>query len=135
MDPKRVAKDTARAVQNYLTYQAVRIAINQLTETNPGLAIWLRQFSAGNNFQQAEIYLEELLKENKELGLRILSVRQHLAEEIMEFMPEMVQTNIRQANTEHRRELLERMTQSPPTLPTNTAESTHPELDSNEHLD
>ena len=135
MDPKRVAKDTARAVQNYLTYQAVRIAINQLTETNPGLAIWLRQFSAGNNFQQAEIYLEELLKENKELGLRILTVRQHLAEEIMEFMPEMVQTNIRQANTEHRRELLERMTQSPPTLPTNPAESTHPELNSNEHSD
>lgn len=135
MDPKRVAKDTASAVQNYLTYQAVRIAIDQLTETNPGLAIWLRQFSAGNNFQKAETYLEELLKENKELGLRILSVRQHLAEEIMEFMPEMVQTNIRQANTEHRRELLERMTQSPPTAPTNPAESTHPELDANDRSD
>ena len=135
MDPKRVAKDTAVAVQNYLTYQAVRIAINQLTETNPGRAIWLRQFSAGNNFQESEIYLEELLKENKELGLRIMTVRQHLAEEIMEFMPEMVQTNIRQANMEHRRELLERMTQSPPTTPTNTEESTHPELDSNEHSD
>ncbi|NER37955.1 MAG: RbcX chaperonin protein [Oscillatoria sp. SIO1A7] len=135
MDPKRVAKDTAVAVQNYLTYQAVRIAINQLTETNPGLAIWLRQFSAGNNFQQSEMYLEGLLKENKELGLRIMTIRQHLAEEIMEFMPEMVQTNIRQANMEHRRELLERMTQSPPIISSNPAESTHPELDANEHSD
>jgi RbcX protein len=135
MNPKWVAKQTAKAVQNYLTYQAVLIAIDQLSETNPGLAIWLRQHSANNNFQEGETYIEGLLLENKELGLRIMTVREDLAETALEFLVEKVRGNIHQANLEHRRQLLERMTQSAPPTSSPPADPSHPELDLNEPTD
>jgi hypothetical protein len=112
MDHKQIANNTARVVQSYLTYQAVCAIIDQLTETNPGQAIWLTEFSAGNKLQNAEVYLAELMGENKELVLRILTVRQHLAESVLEFIPEMVNTGIIQANMQHRCQLLERLTQT-----------------------
>lgn len=46
-----------------------------------------------------------------ELALRIMTVREHIAEEITEFLPEMVRTGIQQANMEKRRQHLERITQ------------------------
>jgi len=53
------------------------------------------------------------MNENKEMVLRILTVRQDLAENILDILPEMVNTGIVQANIEHRRKLLERLTSSP----------------------
>ncbi|MDJ0563387.1 MAG: chaperonin family protein RbcX, partial [Microcystis sp. M49629_WE12] len=35
MYPKKVVQDTAKVLQSYLTYQAVRTIIDQLSETNP----------------------------------------------------------------------------------------------------
>ncbi len=113
MYPKKVAQDTAKVLQSYLTYQAVCTIINQLTETNPGKAIWLRQYSDVNKIQDGEAYLEKLMSEDKELVMRIMKVREHLGEQVLEFLPEMVITGIKQANLEHRRRLLERLTQSP----------------------
>ncbi len=112
MSYKQVVKDTAKVLQGYLTYQAVKIIIEQPTETNPGLAIWLREFSNRNSIQDSDNYLSALVKENKELVLRILTVRKDIAERTMEFLPEMVKTNIEQSNIEHRRYLLERLTQT-----------------------
>jgi hypothetical protein len=108
---KQVAKETAKVVQSYLTYQAVRTIINQLTQTNPSQAIWLSQYSDKAKIQDGENYLDGLMSENKELMLRILTVREDLAKQVLEFLPEMVQTNISQSNVEHRRNLLERLTQ------------------------
>jgi hypothetical protein len=45
------------------------------------------------------------------LGFRILTVREHLANEVCEFLPEMVRTGILQSNLQLRCEQLERMTQ------------------------
>jgi len=112
MDYKKIAQETGKMVQNYLTYQAVRLIIDQLTETNPGQAIWLQEFSAGNRFQNAENYLAELMQENKELVLRILTVREDMATDIMEFIPEMVCSGIAQANMQQRCQLLERLTKT-----------------------
>nr|AZB51358.1 chaperonin-like protein [Nostoc sp. 'cyanobiont of Peltigera retifoveata'] len=39
-----------------------------------------------------------------------MTVREHIAEEIAEFLPEMVRTGIQQANMEQRRQHLERIT-------------------------
>lgn len=135
MNPKWVAQQTAKTVQNYLTYQAVLIAIDQLNETNPGLAIWLRQHSANNNFQDAETYIEGLLLENKELGLRIMTVRESLSETALEFIAEKVRDQIQKANLEHRRNLLERMTQSAPPTSSTPQEPSHTESDVNEPTD
>lgn len=117
MYPKKVAQDTAQVLQSYLTYQAVRTIIEQLSETNPTLAIWLSQYTSTHSIQNGEAYLEGLITDNKELMLRILTVREHLAQEILEFLPEMVKSGISKANMEHRRQLLERLTQTeqPPT--------------------
>jgi DNA-binding TFAR19-related protein (PDSD5 family) len=112
MEYKQVAKDTAKVLQSYLTYQAVRIIVDQLQETNPGQAIWLSHYSDRTKVQDSENYINNLISENKELVLRILTVRQDLAEQVLEFLPEMVTTGIIQANTEHRRHLLERLTQT-----------------------
>ena len=113
MYPKKIANETVEVIQNYLTYQAVRLIIDQLSETNPKKGIWLRQYASTQNIQKGEAFIEGLMAEDKELVLRILKVREYLASEVMEFMPQMVRHNINQANVEHRRQLLERLTCSP----------------------
>jgi hypothetical protein len=47
MDLKRVAKNTAKTLISYLTYQALRIVLEQLGETDPPQALWLHAFSQG----------------------------------------------------------------------------------------
>lgn len=111
MDLKTISKNTAKTIVSYLTYQAVRVVIAQLRETNPPLCSWLHQFSAVDKIQDGEAYVQELLTVNQDLAFRIMTVRAHLAEEVMDFMPEMVQTTIQQANIEHRKHYLERITQ------------------------
>ncbi len=130
MQPKDIVRDTAKVVQNYLTYQAVKLIIDQLTETNPGEAIWLRQYSSGGKLQDGEKYIEGLMSElqGKHLVMRILTVRDNLAEQVLEYIPEMVSSSIKQANLEHRRRLLERLTQSSP-------QADNTELDAKESSD
>jgi RbcX protein len=132
MYPKKIAEDTAKVLQSYLTYQAVRTIVDQLSETNPTLAIWLRQYTSTNNIQNGEAYLEGLMLQNKELLLRILTVREHLAETVLDFLPEMVRTSINEANVEHRRHLLERLTQSQSPDSTTDIDNSDRELDINE---
>lgn len=111
MDLKRIAKDTAKTLISYLTYQALRTVLEQLRETDPPQALWLHNFSSRNSIQDGEAFLRALLREKQELAFRIMTVRQHLAEEVTEFLPEMVRTGIQQSNMEHRRQHLERITQ------------------------
>jgi len=111
MDLKQIAKDTAKTLSSYLTYQAVRIVLAQLSETNPPLALWLHRFSSTDKIQDGEAYIQNLLREKQDLALRIMTVREHLAQEVADFLPEMVRAEIQQANMEHRRQHLERITQ------------------------
>lgn len=111
MNIKQIAKDTAKTLQSYLTYQAVKTVLAQLSETNPPLSFWLHRFSAKDKIQDGEAYIEELFRESPDLALRIMTVREHLAEEVTEYLPEMVSVGITQANMEHRRKHLERITQ------------------------
>ncbi len=110
MNIKQIAKDTAKTLSSYLTYQALRTVLAQISETNPPLALWLQRFSA-DKVQDGEAYIQELFKEKPDLALRIMIVREHISEEVTEFLPEMVRTGIQQANMEHRRQHLERITQ------------------------
>jgi len=132
MDLKQVAKDTAKVLSSYLTYQAVRIILGQLTETNPPLAYWLSNFSGKDKIQDGEAYLQELLKQKQDLAFRVMTVRQHLAEEMTDFLPEMVRASIQQANMDHRRQHLERLTQltvSDPYPPPDQPTDSEPNLD------
>lgn len=88
MYPEKIAQETAKVLQSYLTYQAVRTIIAQLSETNPTQAIWLSQYSSTNKIQDGEVYLNELMSEDKEMVLRIMTVREHLAETVLDFLPE-----------------------------------------------
>lgn len=111
MDLRQIAKETATVLSSYLTYQAVRTINAQLRETNPALSIWFNQFSTTTTIQDGEAYLQSLLQVNPELAFRVMTVRQHLAEDVLEFLPEMVNDKIQQANIDHRRRHLERITQ------------------------
>lgn len=139
MDHKRVAKDTAQVLISYLTYQAAKTVVKQLYETNPGLGIWLTEFSSTDRIQDGEVYLQALMQQKPELALRLMTVREHLAEEVVEFLPEMVKTGIQEKNVDHRRRLLERMTQMQPQEPSTSETSTEsenpPELDIEEPSD
>lgn len=137
MHPRDIARDTAKVIQNYLTYEAVKTVLGQLTETNPGEAIWLRQYSSGGKLQDGEAYLEEMMSDprGKELALRIMTVRQSIAEQVLEFLPEMVSTEIKQANLLHRRNLLERLTQVQSETATNSVDNSESELDTQEPSD
>jgi RbcX protein len=131
MNLKQIAKDTAKTLQSYLTYQALRTVLAQLGETNPPLELWLHNFSAGK-IQNGESYIEQLLREKPDLALRIMTVREHIAEEIAEFLPEMVRTGIQQANMEQRRQHLERITRidaSNPSLQSEQQATSDPNLD------
>ena len=111
MDLKQIAKDTAKTLSSYLTYQAVRTVLAQLSETNPPLALWLHRFSSTEKIQDGEAYIQNLFREKPDLALRIMTVREHLAQEVGDLLPEMVRDGIQQANVEHRRQHLERITQ------------------------
>ena len=114
MQPKDIAKDTAKVVQNFLTYKAVQLVIAQLAETNPKESIWLRQYSSGGKLRDAEAYITEImsLPRGKELALRIMTVRESIAEQTLEFLPEIVTSGVKKDNLAHRRHLLERLTYS-----------------------
>ncbi len=131
MNLKQIAKDTANTLQRYLTYQALKTVLAQLDETNPPLKFWLHNFSA-DKIQDGESYIEQLFREKPDLALRIMTVREHIAEEITEFLPEMVRTGIQQANMEQRRQHLERITQldlSNPSLQPEQQVTSDPNLD------
>ena len=132
MNTKQIAKDTAKILQSYLTYQAVRTVSAQINETNPYVAAWLHRFSTKERIQDGELYIEQLFLEKPELALRIMTVRQHLAEEVTEFLPEMVSTGIMQANMEHRRQHLERITQLDLSNPSTDEESNSADSSSDE---
>jgi hypothetical protein len=132
MDLKQIAKDTAKTLQSYLTYQAVRTVSAQISETNPPLALWLHRFSSTDKIQDGEAYIQNLFREKPDLALRIMIVREHLAQEVADLLPEMVRTGIQQANVEHRRQHLERLTQLDLQNPSPNSEqqaSSEPNLD------
>jgi len=131
MDLKQIAKDTVKTLSSYLTYQAVRTVLTQLGETNPPLAFWLHNFSA-DKIQDGEAYIQSLFQEKPDLALRIMTVREHIATEVSDFLPEMIRTGIQQANTEHRRQHLERITQLNMSIPSSESEepaTSDPNLD------
>ncbi|QZZ19451.1 chaperonin family protein RbcX [Leptothermofonsia sichuanensis E412] len=115
MDLKQIAKDTTRTLISYMTYQALRVVLAQLDETEPKRAYWLRQFSYQVSIQNGEAFLEALFQEEQRLAFRLLTVREHIAEEIADYLPEMLRTGIQQANLQQRTRQLERMTQLDPT--------------------
>ncbi|WP_310486795.1 chaperonin family protein RbcX [Chamaesiphon sp. VAR_69_metabat_338] len=128
MDRKQVAKATTKVISSYLTYQAVQTVLAQLTETNPPLALWLRGFSGQQILQDGEVYLLALLGQNQELAFRIMSVREHLVEEIMEDLPEMVLHDIKLKNSQHRKQQLEKLSQLSITEPNSNSESSSEQL-------
>lgn len=128
MDLRQIAKDTTKTLISYLTYQAVRTVITQLREMDPPRAMWLQQFSGKERIQDGEAYLQALFHEQQDLAFRILTVREHMAEEIADYLPEMLRSTVRQSNMEQRRQQLERMTQmnldpASPSEPSQTADS------------
>ncbi|NJK59182.1 MAG: RbcX chaperonin protein [Oscillatoriales cyanobacterium SM2_1_8] len=98
MDIKSIVKRTGQTLSSYLTYEAMRAVVDQLRETDPPRAHWLASFSSSGNLQDGEAYLQELLRANRDLAFRIMTVRQHLAEEVLDFLPERVGAAIAEAN-------------------------------------
>jgi hypothetical protein len=111
MDIKAVAKNSTSVLASYLTYQAMRTVLAQLSENNPPLAQWLHDFSDKSVLQDGEAYLKSLMAVDQALALRIMTVREHLTEEVVDELPEMVRRWIAQQNMEHRRQQLEKLTQ------------------------
>jgi hypothetical protein len=122
MDLKQIAKDTSKTLISYLTYQALRVVMAQLDETEPKRAYWLRQFTERESIQNGEAYLHALFKEEQRLAFRILTVREHIAEQVADYLPEMLRTGVQQANMQQRTQQLERMTQID-----STSSDSHPE--------
>nr|AVY53734.1 chaperonin-like protein component RbcX [Leptolyngbyaceae cyanobacterium WOS-LAB06] len=122
MDLKQIAKDTTKTLISYMTYQALRVVLAQLDETEPKRAYWLRQFSYRVSIQNGEAFLESLFQEEQRLAFRLLTVREHIAEEVADYLPEMLRSGIQQANLQQRTQQLERMTQIDPAMV-----SDHPE--------
>ncbi|MDX1978571.1 MAG: chaperonin family protein RbcX [Pseudanabaenaceae cyanobacterium bins.68] len=109
MNINQVVKATARTLVSYLTYEAMRVVVDQLTETNPPLSLWLRGFSPTGKLQDGEQYIQELLLADQELAFRIMTVREHLAEQIADLLPEITLTEVKASNIKLRSQHLERL--------------------------
>jgi hypothetical protein len=109
MDIKGVAKATTKTLISYLTYEAMRIVAMQLDQTNPPLAHWLRSFSSTGKLQDGDAYLQEMLQSKQEVAFRLMTVRLHLAQEISEFLPEMLRSGMEESNTRLRCDHLDRL--------------------------
>jgi len=109
MDLKQLAKATTKTLSSYLTYEAMRIVVAQLRETNPPQAIWLSGFSSTGKVQDGEAYIQELLLVDQDMAFRIMTVRQHIADEVLDFLPEMTRTGIQESNMKLRCQHLERI--------------------------
>ncbi|GAP97219.1 RuBisCO chaperone RbcX [Leptolyngbya sp. NIES-2104] len=125
MDLKRIAKDTSKTLISYLTYQAVRVVYAQLDETDPKKAYWLHKFSSRESITDGEAFMEAMFRERQDLAFRILTVREHLAEEIADVLPEMLRSSMQQSNMEQRRKQLERMTQVDLTIESQDSDPDH----------
>jgi hypothetical protein len=122
MNLKQIAKDTTKTLISYLTYRALKVVFEQLDETDPKRSYRLHQFAARVSVQDGEKFLRELFSEDQELAFRLLTVREHLAIELAEFLPEMLKSSMQQANMEQRKQQLERMTQLTLGGPNSTSE-------------
>lgn len=85
--------------------------MHQLRELDPPCGYWFNAFATNHDLQNGEAFIAALLEERADLAIRVMTVRQHLADEIAEYLPEMLVSNIQQANMNHRRTHLERITQ------------------------
>jgi hypothetical protein len=111
MDLKQIAKDTTKTLVSYLTYQSLKVVFEQLDETDPKRSYKLHQFASRVGVSDGEKLVRELFREDQELAFRLLTVREHVVEELADYLPEMLRTSMQQANMEQRREQLQRMTQ------------------------
>lgn len=135
MNAKDLTRAAAQALQTYLTFQAVKVMLEQLEETNPSQAIWLRQYTLEHPIRDDAVFLGGLMQERKDLVFRILTVRSEIAEAILEFLPELVRSNIAQSNVELRRLMLERLTQTSEPSSNSEGAVSHPELDNHPDRD
>jgi RbcX protein len=111
MDLKQIADDTTKTLISYLTYRAVRVVYEQLDETEPKRAYWLHQFASRESIKDGELFMQKLFQERQDLAFRILTVRETIAEELADQLPELLRSAMSQVNVTQRREQLERMTQ------------------------
>ncbi len=109
MDIKRSTKSISSMLINFLTYEAVKTVSEQLQETDRLKALWFNQFSTREKIQNGELYIKELLEVHQDLAFRIMTVREHLANEILDFLPEMTRTGIQQSNMQLRCQHLDRL--------------------------
>lgn len=112
MELRRIARETCDTLVNYLTYQAVRVVLSQVKETNPALYVWLQEFTQDYSFQRSEEYLRALYREKPELALRMMTVRSDLVDDIADALPEMSRSSVEQSNMNLRRHMLEHLTQT-----------------------
>ena len=120
MDLKKIANDTTKTLVSYLTYQAVKVVYEQLDEMEPKRAYWLHQFASSESIKDGDRFIEALFRERPDLAFRILTVREALMDGIVDFLPDMLRSQMSQANLKQRSQQLERMTQV-------STEGNHPE--------
>ncbi len=109
MDIKRSTKSISSMLINFLTYEAVKTVSEQLQETDRLKALWFNQFSTREKIQNGELYIKELLEVHQDLAFRVMTVREHLANEVLDFLPEMTRTGLQQSNMQLRCQHLDRL--------------------------
>ncbi|KAK4765287.1 hypothetical protein SAY86_026377 [Trapa natans] len=71
-------EDVQTQILNYFTLKAVRTVMNQLYEMNPTKYRWFYDFVGANNPGEGKRFIRKLVKENQDLGERVMITRLHL---------------------------------------------------------
>jgi hypothetical protein len=78
MDIKQVAKDTAKVLTSYFTYQALRTVLAQLSENDPPSGTVATFFFSRHSFKMEKLSFWRYFRKKQELAFRLMTVRQHL---------------------------------------------------------
>ena len=92
-----------------MTFEAVKTIAEQLEETDRLKALWFNQFSTRERLQNGELYIKDLFAVHQEMAFRVMTVREHLANEILDFLPELTLTSIQESNMQLRRQHFEKI--------------------------
>ncbi|KAL8527516.1 hypothetical protein ACS0TY_005384 [Phlomoides rotata] len=77
--------DVKQQIMDYFTYKAVRTVMNQLYEMNPPQYRWLYHYVASNEHGYGKTFIRNLVKDQQELGERVMVTRLHLYERWTKF--------------------------------------------------
>eukprot|EP00276_Gloeochaete_wittrockiana_P010476 CAMPEP_0184658356 /NCGR_PEP_ID=MMETSP0308-20130426/25157_1 /TAXON_ID=38269 /ORGANISM="Gloeochaete witrockiana, Strain SAG 46.84" /LENGTH=146 /DNA_ID=CAMNT_0027097299 /DNA_START=149 /DNA_END=589 /DNA_ORIENTATION=+ len=93
-------RECARRLTVFVTWCALQTMLNQL-KAEPNRYKWLRSFVTGKDLRQPKDFVLSLMREDRELGMQLLSSQESIAEELQyNVLPDLLTSGLEERKTE-----------------------------------